>query len=224
MDSGMSPVVDWAESRGLSVPRLLFLISGPSGVGKTSVVRGVLETVQGLKKVVTTTTRPRRPGELHGANYNFVAPDEFQRMVEQGDFIESKFHFGQRYGLTFRAIERDRRLDAIFDVDTEGMREVVAHVRERVIAIFLGVLRLDDLRQRLTSRGDLAQDDIEQRLEKASRELASAIDYEYFVLNENLQEATDAIKAIIWAERCRRDRGLFQELLNQEATVRSENE
>ena len=210
-----TPVEEWAAQLGIGRKRILFLISGPSGVGKTSVVQQVLLSVRDLDKVVTTTTRPPRPDEEDGRNYFFVSRSQFDELIHHGAFVEWKNHFGEYYGLTWDAIDQTKGSDAIFDVDTEGKREVVGRVKEQLVTVFLGVRRSEELQARLARRGDLGARDIADRLSKAAAELEAAPEYDYFVANEELATAVAAIEAIITAERCRRDTTLMKRILEK---------
>ena len=185
--------------------RLIFLISGPSGVGKTTVVQRLLETIPEMAKIVTTTSRSRRPGEQGGVHYHFVSTQKFQDMIDHSKFIEWKSHLGHFYGLTWLAFCETSGRNAILDVDTQGKEDIIRRVSNRVVTIFLTPPSLDEAKDRLVRRGDLPNIELELRLDKARQEVQSAGEYDHIVENAVLDSTVDKICAIIADEILKQD-------------------
>lgn len=200
-----------SQNFGPNLRGLAFLVSGPSGVGKSTVVKRILEEVPGLSKLVTTTSRLRRPDEQEGIHYHFVSKDTFERMIEERSFIESKHHFGNYYGLTWAELHMASNRDVIFDVDTEGKKNIVQQIPDRMITIFMQPPSLEEVRRRLTGRSDLPKDELTLRLTKAKEELRSAKEYDYRVENSEVERTVDEIAAIISGERMKRSDWLNEE-------------
>jgi len=118
-----SAVEQWAEQYGLNRDRIFFLVSGPSGTGKTTLLRRVLSELHGLRKLVSTTTRQRRPSEVNGEDYYFVGREEFERKIAERQLVEWKSTFGDYYGLTREELNRCPDCDAIFDMDVKGKED-----------------------------------------------------------------------------------------------------
>jgi len=185
--------------------RLIFLISGPSGVGKTTVVQRLLEAIPEMAKIVTTTSRSRRPGEQDGVHYHFVSTQKFQDMIDHSKFIEWKSHLGHFYGLTWLAFCETSGRNAILDVDTQGKEDIIRRVSNRVVTIFLTPPSLDEAKDRLVRRGDLPNIELELRLDKAGKEVHSAGEYDHIVENAVLDSTVDKICAIIADEILKQD-------------------
>lgn len=172
----------------------LFVISGPSGVGKGTLVARARERIPGLGLTVSATTRPMRPGEVDGVNYFFLSDEEFSRKIEAGEFVEWAQVFDHRYGTL--ASEVDRNLGAghsvILEIDVQGALQV----RERypgAVLIFIMPPSKEVLRERLTGRGTEAPESLELRLATAEREMELAPQYDEVVVNDDLDAATDEL-------------------------------
>ncbi|MBW2122644.1 MAG: guanylate kinase [Deltaproteobacteria bacterium] len=185
----------------------LYVVSAPSGTGKTTLLKRVMRELPGMEFSVSYTTRPPRPGEKEGIDYHFVSPEEFRRMIEAGAFAEWTELHGNYYGTSRDLIEAfvARDADVILDVDTHGARQIRRMFPEGVF-IFILPPGIGDLRERLLRRGSESQEMIDLRLRNASKEMERLDDYDYVVVNEEIGEAVEKIKAIIIAERCRRHR------------------
>jgi len=207
-----STVEQLAEQYGLQRDRIFFLISGPSGTGKTTLLRRVLSESEGLKKLVSTTTRQRRPTERDGNDYYFVSRQEFERMIEEGQMVEWKLIFGDYYGLTRNELTRYPDHDAIFDMDVKGKNDLLGATSVDCVTIFLMPPSLETVRERLESRNDLPPDSIEKRLERAKEEISFASGYDFIVENADLNEAIRQIKAIVVASRSNRDMRLLEKV------------
>jgi guanylate kinase len=176
----------------------VFVITGPSGVGKGTLIRGLLGRVPELELSVSATTRPPRPGERDGVEYHFLTPEEFQRHVEQGDFVEHATYSGNRYG-TLRG-ELERRLGAgtpvVLEIEVQGARQVRRSVPD-AIAVFIAPPSLQALQARLVGRGTDTSEQVQQRLLTAREELAAQPEFGHVIVNDRLEEATDELEQIV---------------------------
>ena len=180
------------------VPAKVFVITGPSGVGKGTLIRGLLERVPGLELSVSATTRKPRAGEGDGVDYHFLSPGEFERRVQAGDFLEHATYSGSRYG-TLRW-DLERRLAAgsavVLEIEVQGARQVRQAMPE-AIAVFVAPPSREALRTRLVGRGTDSPEQVEQRMRTADRELESQTEFGHVVVNDRLEEATESLAAIV---------------------------
>jgi guanylate kinase len=186
---------------------LLFIVSAPSGTGKTTLCRAMLRVFPDLRFSISYTTRPMRPGDQNGRDYHFVSPAEFQKMIEDDDFAEWAEIYGHRYGTAkvFLRQAREEGLDIILDIDGQGARQL----REKKVGgvfIFLLPPSIEELKRRLANRKTEEKEALAERLRKARMEMAESEWYDYWILNDNLEEAKERLKGVIQAERCRRER------------------
>ncbi|MBV9803980.1 MAG: guanylate kinase [Solirubrobacterales bacterium] len=183
-----------------SAPKV-FVITGPSGVGKGTLIRGLLERVPELELSVSVTTRAPRPGEQDGVHYHFLTPDEFDRRVSAGDFVEHATYSGKRYG-TLRS-ELERRLQSgagvVLEIEVQGARQVRAAMADAV-AVFIAPPSSEALRARLVGRGTDSAEEVDARLRTAERELEAQPEFRHVVVNDRLEEATDALVSIVLGE------------------------
>lgn len=176
---------------------LIFIVSGPSGSGKSTLVKKILE-LQGTMLSISATTRPPRPGEKNGEWYSFVSDDEFQRMVERDEFLEHACVFGKHsYGTPKKWLDeaRTRKLDLVLEIDVQGAEQVRRKLPESV-AIFIVPPSREELEKRIRARGQDDADEISRRLERARLEMERYLDYDYVVINEDIDRAGQAVKAI----------------------------
>ncbi len=174
------------------------MITGPSGVGKGTLIRGVLERVPGLELSVSATTRPPRPGERNGVEYHFLTPEQFEAHVRAGDFVEHATYSGNRYG-TLRS-ELERRLKdsegVVLEIELQGARQVRAAMPEAV-AVFIAPPSREALRARLVGRGTDSSEQVDARLKTAERELEAQPEFAHVVVNDRLEDATDDLVSIV---------------------------
>ncbi len=186
---------------------LLFVVSAPSGTGKTTLCRAMLQVFPDLQYSISYTTRPLRPGDQEGRDYHFVSPAEFKKMIEHGDFAEWAEIYGHRYGTSrvFLNQVREKGLDVILDIDGQGARQLQ---EKGVTGVFIFLLppSIGELKRRLANRKTEGKKVLAERLREARREMAEAEWYDYWILNDDLKEAKERLKGVILAERCRRER------------------
>jgi guanylate kinase len=179
----------------------VFVITGPSGVGKGTLIRGLLERVPELELSVSATTRKPRPGERDGIDYHFLSESDFDRHVADGDFVEHAHYSGNQYG-TLRS-ELDRRLakgvPVVLEIEVQGARQVRQAMPDAV-AVFLAPPSGEALRARLVGRGTDAPEQIDERLRTAERELEAQSEFAHVVVNDRLEQATDDLVAIVRRE------------------------
>lgn len=196
---------------------LLFIISAPSGAGKTSLCKEVVKLFSNLYHSVSYTTRLPRPGEKDGEDYLFVSKDKFQKMIDDRRFVEWAEIHGNRYGTTIDSLKeyRHKGIDIILDIDGQGGRQLKNEYPDGIY-VFILPPSWKDLEERLRLRSTDSDEDIEKRLRNAKEELQYIYHYDYIVVNNDLEEAVSALKSIIIAEKSRRERvlplvkGLFQ--------------
>jgi guanylate kinase len=179
----------------------VFVITGPSGVGKGTLIRGLMERLPGLELSVSATTRGPRPGERDGVEYHFLSSEEFERRVRAGDFVEHADYAGRRYG-TLRS-ELDKRVRAgapvVLEIEVQGARQVRAALPAAVL-VFIAPPSLEALRTRLVGRGTDDSDEVERRMRVAERELEAREEFGHVVVNDRLEDAVERLSAIVEAE------------------------
>lgn len=185
---------------------LIFIISAPSGTGKTTLVRKVMEELPSLRFSVSYTTRLPRANERDGVDYNFVSPDIFRAMIDRDQFLEWAEVLGHYYGTARVDVEslRSEGMDLILDVDTQGAKKAKERL-DHAILIFLLPPSLETLRQRLWSRGLDSAETIEFRFAHAKKDLEEAHWYHHLIINDRLEEAAETLKMIIVHERSKEE-------------------
>lgn len=192
---------------------ILFIISSPSGGGKTSLVRTLLEAEPEVRLSVSYTTRAARPGEVDGRDYHFVTPPVFERMLEAGEFLESAVIYGNRYGTSQKWIERERAegRDVLLEIDWQGAQQVRRLMRQ-VVSIFILPPSPEVLESRLRGRGQESEEVVARRLAAARHEIAHVSEYEYVIINDDFNRAAQDLLSIIRAERLKLARQLARNL------------
>jgi guanylate kinase len=188
---------------------ILFIVTGPSGGGKTSLVAALLEAEPGVKLSVSHTTRPPRAGEVPGRDYHFVSAAEFERMLEAGAFLESAAIYGNQYGTSQQWIngELGNDHDVLLEIDWQGAQQVRRLIRNAV-GIFIVPPSIDVLEQRLRSRSQDAADVIARRLAAAREEISHFAEFDYVIMNDDFAGAAQDLASIVRAERLRLRRQL----------------
>lgn len=185
---------------------LLIVISGPAGVGKDALLQRMQERGCPFHFVVTATDRPPRPGEVHGTDYFFLTTEEFVRMIEQDELLEHAIVYGQHKGIPRQHVREALASgrDVVMRVDAQGAATIRLLVPEAVL-IFLTASSEEELEQRLRARGGDSPEQLERRIATAREEIGRLSEFDYVVVNRNgeLDQATDAVLAIIQAEHCR---------------------
>ncbi len=178
----------------------VFVITGPSGVGKGTLIRGLLERMPELELSVSATTRDPRPGESDAVDYHFLTPEQFEARVDAGDFVEHANYSGNRYG-TLRS-ELERRLAAgagvVLEIEVQGARQVRSAIPDAV-AVFIAPPSESALRVRLVGRGTDSPEQVDQRLRTAEQELQAQPEFAHVVVNDRLEQATDELVGIVRA-------------------------
>jgi guanylate kinase len=195
---------------------LLFVVSAPSGAGKTSLCVEAVRRLQGIRFSVSHTTRPMRSGEVHGSDYYFVSPTEFDRMQHDGEIAEWTEIYGNRYGTSKKRIAQAcaEGCDLLFDIDQRGGRQLLAAYPD-VVTILVLPPSLAELRRRLSGRGTEDEASLQRRLAQARREVESMRWYGYVIINDRFEDAVEALTSIIRAERCRHGHASVERLLNE---------
>jgi guanylate kinase len=194
---------------------IIFIVSAPSGTGKTSLCNGVIRQIPRLTFSVSHTTRPPRPGEKNGTDYYFVAPEVFKQYIAEHKMAEWTEIYGNCYGTSTETIERmfDSGCDMLLDVEERGARQLVDKYPACVTILVLPP-SLDELKKRLRERGTDDPGSIARRLKQAQDEITAMSWYQYVVVNDRFDDAVAQLSSIIIAERCRRDHGLIQSIVD----------
>jgi guanylate kinase len=187
---------------------ILFIVSSPSGAGKSTISRKLLASDPGLEMSVSATTRPPRPGEVDGKDYHFVNLDQFREMVAQNEFLEWAHVFGNRYGTPRGPVEKalSEGRDVLFDIDWQGAQQLYQQAGGDVIRVFIFPPSMDELERRLRSRGTDSNEVIEGRMSRASAEISHWDGYDYVLVNDDADACFCHVKTILDAERLKRSR------------------
>ena len=182
----------------------LYVVSGPSGVGKNTILSRIVATQPNVQYSVSATSRPMRPGEVEGISYYFLDRPGFERLIEQDELLEYAEYVGNYYGTPATPIRKavGAGIDVVMDVDVVGALKIKKRVPDAVL-IFLAASSLDVIRQRLERRGDVRPDVMARRLERALWECSQAGHYDYIVLNDEIARATSEMLSIMTAEKCK---------------------
>jgi guanylate kinase len=183
-------------------------MSSPSGAGKTTLSRRLLATDPNITMSVSVTTRSPRPGEVNGKDYHFIGREEFQRMREAGDLLEWAEVFGNSYGTPRKPVEEAlaKGRDVLFDIDWQGTQQLAQAMEDDLVRLFILPPSAEELRERLIRRAQDSATVVAKRMAEASREISHWPEYDYVIVNSEIDAALGQIAAILTAERLRRRR------------------
>jgi guanylate kinase len=187
---------------------LMLVLSSPSGAGKTTISRRLLAEEPGIRMSVSATTRPRRPGEVHGQDYFFEDSEDFQLMVNRDELLEHAKVFGNYYGTPRGPVEdalSDGK-DVLFDIDWQGTQQLEAKMRDDLVSVFIVPPSVAELERRLKTRAQDSDEVVAQRMSKAADELSHYPEYDYIILNDDVDSSVASVRAILRAERLKRER------------------
>ena len=189
---------------------LLIVVSGPSGVGKGTVLKEVFNSDPNLVYSVSSTTRTPRPGEVDGVHYHFLTKDQFENNIALNKMLEYASYCDNYYGTNAEYVDNQRSAgkDVVLEIDTQGAKQITQHC-EDAITIFIAPPSFEQLEKRLIGRGTEEQSVIEKRIQTAREELLHAKEYEYVVINDALEDAIDDVKSILKAERLKQNKNNF---------------
>jgi len=188
----------------------MLVLSSPSGAGKTTIAKRLVELDSGISVSVSITTRPPRPGETNGVDYHFISPLQYREMLEKEELLEHAQIFGYEYGtprhLVFENLAQGQ--DVIFDIDWQGTQQLAQLAQKDVVSIFILPPSLTELEQRLHKRAQDSAAVVKQRMTEAANEMSHWAEYDYVIINKDIEESINEVCAILKAERLRRTRQL----------------
>lgn len=187
----------------------LFVITGPSGVGKSTIIKRLRKTLPRIGYSVSHTSRKPRKNEADGINYHFVDRQTFEKMIEQKAFVEWAEVYHDLYGTSFSSLqsETDQGLDVVMDLDSEGAKNIKGNFEDSVL-IYILPPSFQVLEKRLRGRASDDEAEIKARLEEARKEIQNCIDYDYIIFNEDLNRTVEEVNSIIVSSRCRKSKRL----------------
>jgi guanylate kinase len=198
------------QKKGTSVARrgLMFVLSSPSGAGKTTLARMLLKADRNVELSVSVTTRPKRRGEIGGRDYHFIDPSRFEVMVKTGRLLEWAEVFNHRYGTPRLPVETALRAgrDVLFDIDWQGTQQLREKARDDLVSVFILPPTAKELERRLKRRAQDSHDIISGRMAKAAGEMSHWPEYDYVIVNRDIDKAFAEVRAILGAERLKRER------------------
>jgi guanylate kinase len=187
---------------------LLIVLSSPSGAGKTTISRMLLESDPEITMSISATTRPKRPGEIDDVDYHFVTDEEFARLIDDGEFVEWAPVFGFRYGTPKAPVKaglKDGR-DILFDIDWQGTQQLHSAMGEDLVRIFILPPSMAELERRLHSRGTDPEEIIADRMQRSTGEISHWAEYDYVLINRDMDACLAEVRTIVAAERLKRSR------------------
>lgn len=184
---------------------IIFIISAPSGAGKTTLCKDLMLEFPDIKFSISCTTRKMRPGEIDGRDYHFISKDQFKKIADEGGFAEWAEVHGELYGTTVSELKKGAKegFDLILDIDWQGAKQIKEKLSDAVY-IFIHPPSLDELENRLRKRGKDSDETIKKRLKNAKEEISHSNWYDHNITNDELTEAMDRLKSIVKTERCRK--------------------
>ena len=185
---------------------LLIVLSSPSGAGKTTISRMLLDADAEVSMSISATTRPKRPGEVDHHDYHFLTDSEFDSMIEAGEFVEWATVFGYRYGTPKAPVKQALKegRDILFDIDWQGARQLEPDFGEHLVTIFLLPPSMEELERRLRARGTDPEAVIADRMRRAADEISHWAEYEYVMVNDDMDQCLARVRSIVAAERSKR--------------------
>ncbi|MDC0461443.1 guanylate kinase [Alphaproteobacteria bacterium] len=187
---------------------LMLVLSSPSGAGKTSICKRLLEQDAELTLSISATTRKRRPGEVEGQDYQFMSTAEFETKINRSEFLEYAQVFGNYYGTPSNLVEHSLKSgrDVLFDIDWQGTQQLKAKAREDLVSIFILPPSIKELEKRLFKRAQDSAEVVADRMSKSANEMSHYPEYDYVIINHDLKTSVQQIQSICLSERLRRER------------------
>ncbi len=199
-----------AESGQPAVHRrgLLLVLSSPSGAGKSTISRALLEQEDNLTLSISVTTRPKRPAETDGVHYHFIDKSRFAELIEQDALLEHAEVFGNRYGTPRSEVEAalDQGRDVLFDIDWQGTQQIAGKLPNDLVRVFILPPSLEELEARLKRRAQDTDEEVRRRMSEAASEMSHWPEYDYILVNHDIDDSVAKVRAIVAAERLRRER------------------
>ena len=186
----------------------MLVLSSPSGAGKTSICKKLLQQDTGLVLSVSATTRKRRPGEVEGKDYQFLSIQEFESRINKSQFLEYAKVFGNYYGTPAQLVERTLKsgVDVLFDIDWQGTQQLKARARQDLVSVFILPPSIKELEKRLFNRAQDKSEVVANRMSKSASEMSHYPEYDYVIINHDLDKTVQQVQSILCAERSRRER------------------
>lgn len=196
------------EGFGVRRRGLMLILSSPSGAGKTTISRMLLESDSNMEMSVSVTTRRKRPGEVEGVDYNFVDPTEFNLMLNRQEFLEHAKVFDNYYGTPKQPVEDTLSAgrDVLFDIDWQGTQQILEHARADLVTVFILPPSTQELERRLRTRAQDSDEVVAKRMAEAPDEMSHYTEYDYIIVNRELEASVAEVQAILAAERLKRQR------------------
>ena len=195
-------------SETISRRGLMLVLSSPSGAGKSTLSRRLLQTDPLIAMSVSATTRPKRPNEVDGKDYYFVTPEAFAQMAAQGEFLEHASVFGNSYGTPRAPVDAmlEQGRDVLFDIDWQGAQQLSQQAKDDLVRVFILPPSRDELERRLRERPEDSPEVMARRMAEAGNEISRYSEYDYVIVNDDVQKAQAQLEAIVAAERLNRQR------------------
>jgi guanylate kinase len=187
---------------------LMLVLSSPSGAGKSTLSRRLLQSDPRISLSISVTTRPKRPTEVDGKDYFFVGPERFEEMVRKGEFLEHATVFGNRYGTPKAAVEKllASGRDVLFDIDWQGAQQLAQKAKDDLVRVFVLPPTRVELERRLKERAQDSAEVVSRRMKEANNEISRWSEYDYVIINDDVEKAQAQLEAIVAAERLNRQR------------------
>ncbi len=187
---------------------LVLVISSPSGAGKTTICKKLINEVQGVKLSISVTTRKKRNNEIDGKDYFFKNSIEFSKMSKNNEFLETANVFGFSYGTLKKQVLSDiqKGMDVILDIDWQGTRQIEKHIPNDIVKVFILPPSINELENRLGKRASEDKENFKKRMSEARKEISHYDEYDFVVINDDIEQAFNSVKTILFSERLKRSR------------------